>query len=260
MKEHSVIERDPHLLAHLAPRDLEARGIDTAILPIGATEYHGNHLPYSTDTIMAEGLALRLARELDTAVVLPPLDYGTSLHLMAWPWSLSLRPETLFAVVIDIAESLLAHGVTKLLVVSTHDGNPAPVENAAREINDRHGMAIALLRGWQGMARSLLADRWEIDEDHGGRSEMSVVLHLAPALARQEDAIDVPNQQMDHPIRVFGSFDRVVPHGYSGKPSQGSAAEGEAILDAIAGHVAPFLRQLAAENWQNGAWMSGISR
>jgi creatinine amidohydrolase/Fe(II)-dependent formamide hydrolase-like protein len=89
---------------------------------------------------------------------------------------------------------------------------------------------------------------------------MSVVLHLAPALARQQDAIDVPNQQMDHPVRVFGSFDRVVPHGYSGTPSQGSAAEGAAILDAIATHVAPFLRQLATENWQNGAWMSGITR
>lgn len=255
-----MTERNPYLLAHLAPRDLEERGIDTAILPIGATEHHGNHLPYSTDTIMAEGLALRLARELETAVVLPPLDYGMSLHLMAWPWSLSLRPETLFAIVVDIAESLLAHGITRLLVISTHDGNPAPIENAAREINDRHGMAIALLRGWQELAKSRLAGTWEIDEDHGGRSEMSVVLHLAPALARPEDAIDVPNQKMDHPIRVFGSFDRVVPHGYSGKPSQGSATEGEAILDAIAAHVGPFLRQLSSENWQNGAWMSGITR
>jgi creatinine amidohydrolase len=254
-----VTDRNPYLLAHLAPHDLMERGIDTAILPIGATEYHGNHLPYSTDTIMAEGLSLRLAKELETAVVLPPISYGMSLHLMAWPWTLSLRPETLFAVVVDIAESLLSQGITKLLVVSTHDGNPAPIENAAREINDRHGMAIALMRGWQGMAKSLLAGRYDIDEDHGGQSEMSVVLHLAPALARQEEAVDVPNQQMDHPIRVFGSFDRVVPHGYSGKPSRGTADEGEAILDAIAAHVGPFLRQLSAENWQNGAWMSGIS-
>ncbi|HET7056792.1 MAG TPA: creatininase family protein [Thermomicrobiales bacterium] len=255
-----MTDRNPYLLAHLAPHDLMERGIDTAILPVGATEYHGNHLPYSTDTIMAEGLSLRLAKELETAVVLPPIAYGMSLHLMAWPWTLSLRPETLFAVVVDIAESLLSQGITKLLVVSTHDGNPAPIENAAREINDRHGMAIALFRGWQGTAKSLLAGQYDIDEDHGGQSEMSVILYLAPALARQEEAVDVPNQQMDHPIRVFGSFDRVVPHGYSGTPSRGTAEEGEAILDAIAAHVYPFLRQLSAENWQNGAWMSGISR
>jgi creatinine amidohydrolase/Fe(II)-dependent formamide hydrolase-like protein len=105
----------------------------------------------------------------------------------------------------------------------------------------------------------LLANDLDIDEDHGGQSEMSIVLQLAPALARLEDAVDVPNQRMDHLLRVFGSFDRVVPHGYSGRPSQGTAAEGEIVLDAIAAHVGPFLRQLAAEGWQNGAWMSGIT-
>lgn len=256
----SMTDRNPLLLAHLNPADLEERGIDTAILPIGATEFHGNHLPFSTDTIMAEGLALRLAAELETAVVLPPLDYGMSLHLMAWPWTISLRPETLTGVVIDIAESLLGHGITRLLVVSTHDGNPGPVENAARELNDRHGIAVALFRGWQGLAKRLLAGQWDIDEDHAGQSEMSIVLHLAPALARPELAIDVPNQQMDHDVRVFGSFDRVVPHGFSGSPSKGTPEEGEAIMDALAGQIGPFLRELAANNWQNGSWMSGIER
>ena len=86
------------------------------------------------------------------------------------------------------------------------------------------------------------------------------MLHLAQALARQDAAVDIPNQRMDHPIRVFGSFDRVVPHGYSGTPSHGTAAEGEAILEAIAVHVGPFLRELDANNWQNGSWMSGIER
>ena len=255
----TTTERDPLLLAHLTPRDLEERGIDTAVLPVGATEHHGDHLPYSTDTIMAEALSRRLAVELETAVVLPPLHYGMSLHLMAWPWTLSVRPETLTSTVIDIAESLLQHGLTRLLVVSTHDGNPPPIENAARELNDRHGMVVATFSGWQGSARRLLTGQHDIDLDHGGQSEMSIVLHAAPALARQDRAVDVPNQRMDHPVRIFGSFDRVVPHGYSGPPSKGSAAEGAAILDALAAHVGPFLRELAAHNWQNGPWMSGIS-
>ncbi|HRA49201.1 MAG TPA: creatininase family protein, partial [Thermomicrobiales bacterium] len=147
--------RNELLLTDCNPRELEERGIDTAILPIGATEYHGNHLPYGTDSIMAEGLSLRLAAEMGHTVVLPPLAYGMSLHLLAWPWSLSLRPDTLQTVIIDIAESLLAHGITRLLVVSTHDGNPAPIENAARELNDRHGMTVAMVRGWQETAARL---------------------------------------------------------------------------------------------------------
>lgn len=63
---------------------------------------------------------------------------------------------------------------------------------------------------------------------------------------------------MDEPVRVFSSFDGVVPHGYSGPPSAISAAEGEAILDAVAAHVSPFRRDLTANGWRNGSWMSGI--
>ncbi len=253
-----TLASDVRHLALLTPRELELGEFDTAILPIGATEYHGAHLPYCTDSLMAEALAIRFAEELRTALVLPTLAYGMSSHLLAWPWTLTLSPDTLKAVVIDIAESLLHHGITRLLVVSAHDGNPPPVENAARDLNRRHGMAVALFAGWQGLARRLLAGRFEIDQDHGGQSEMSIVLHLAPGLAHPDRAVDLPNQRMDHVVRVFGSFDNVVPHGYSGKPARATAAEGEAILDAIAAEVGPFLRELAGNGWTNGAWMSGI--
>jgi creatinine amidohydrolase len=245
-------------LANLTSKEIREGAFDTAILPIGATEYHGDHLPYSTDTLTAEALAVRFARELGTALVLPPLAYGMSLHLLAWPWTMSLRPQTLSEVVIDIGESLLAHAIVRLLVVSAHDGNPAPVEQAARELSDRHGMTVALFAGWQSLSRRLLAGTFEIDLDHGGQSEMSMILHLAPDLARPDRAADRPHQRMDHVVRVLGPFDRVVPHGYSGQPSRGTAAEGADIIDAVAAHVGPFLRELAASGWRNGSWMSGI--
>jgi creatinine amidohydrolase len=247
-------------LERLTPKEIREGNFDTAVLPVGATEYHGDHLPYCTDTLMATALAERFAAELGTALVLPPVAYGMSLHLMAWPWTMSIRPETLTAIVVDVAESLLAHGITRLLVVPAHDGNPGPIETAAREINDRHGMTIAIFSGWQSLARRLLAGRYDIDLDHGGSSEMSVVLHTAPELAHQERAVDVPNQFFDHPVRVLGPFSNVVPHGYSGQPSRGSAEEGAAIIDAIAAEVGPFLRELAANGWVNGSWMSGITK
>lgn len=248
-------------LADLTPKEVMQGGFDTAVLPIGATEYHGNHLPYSTDTLMATALAERLAREIGTALVLPPLSYGMSFHLMAWPWTLSVRPQTLTQIVIDIGESLRRHGIDRLLVVSTHDGNPAPVEVAARELFDRHGITVALFAGWQSLSRRLLeGSEFTIDLDHGGQSEMSIVLYLRPDLAHQERAVDLPNERSGHPIRVLGGFDADAPHGYSGPPSKGSAAEGKAILDALAAHVGPFLRDLAANGWRNGSWLSGISR
>jgi creatinine amidohydrolase len=256
----SAATADPIFLANLTPKEIREGGFDTAVLAVGATEYHGDHLPFCTDTLMAEALAVRFAREMETALVLPSLAYGMSLHLIAWPWTMSLRPQTLTDVVIDVGESLLAHGLTRLLVVSAHDGNPAPIELAGRELSDRHGMTVALFAGWQSLSRRLLAGTFDVDLDHGGQSEMSIVLHLRPELAHPERAGDVPNQRMDHVVRVFGPFDRVVPHGYSGQPSRATAAEGAAILDAIAAHVGPFLRELAANGWQNGSWMSGIEK
>jgi len=245
-------------LAELTPVELKAGGYDTAVLPVGATEFHGNHLPFSTDTIAADTLAHRFAWELGTAVVLPPMAYGMSLHMLNWPWSLSLRPETLTNVIIDIGESLLKNEITRLLVVTAHDGNPPCAENAARELNDRHGMVVAVFSGWQGMAQRLLAGQREIDEDHAGQSEMSMTLYAAPELAHPERAVDLPIQNATEPVNVRGPFSNVVPHGYSGAPSKGSAEEGEAVVDAIAAVAGPFLRNLAANGWTNGAWMSGI--
>jgi creatinine amidohydrolase len=138
--------------------------------------------------------------------------------------------------ILDIGESLLRHGITRLLVVSAHDGNPAPIENAARELADRHGIAVALFSGWQAMSRQLLSDKGVIvDLDHGGGAEMSVVLHVRPELAHPERAVDLPHQRSGHPIRLFGSFADVSAHGYTGPPSSGSAEEGEAVPAGVGG-------------------------
>lgn len=246
-------------LADLTAKEIRDGGFDAAVLPVAATEYHGDHLPYSADTITATAIAERFAQELGTALALPAVPYGVSMHHAMFPWTLSIAPQTLTQVVFDIGESLVRHGVERLLIVSAHDGNPAPIENAARALADRHGIAVALFSGWQGMARQLLAGtEFDVDLDHGGSSEMSMVLHLRPELAHPERAVDLPHQQMGHPVRLFGSFADVSPSGYSGSPSRGRAEEGAAILEALAGHVGPFLRELAANGWRNGPWMSGI--
>lgn len=246
-------------LADLTSKEIREAGFDAAVLPIAATEYHGDHLPFSADTIMATALAERFAREIGTALVLPAIPYGVSLHHIMFPWTISVRPQTLTQIVIDVGESLLRHGITRLLVVSAHDGNPAPIENAARELADQHGIAVALFTGWQVMARQLLAGSgYEVDLDHGGGAEMSAVLHLRPDLAHPDRAVDLPHQRSGHPVRLFGSFEGVSTAGYTGPPSTGSAEEGAAILDALAAHVGPFLRDLAANDWRTGSWMSGV--
>ena len=245
------------LLAEMTARAVREGGYDKAVLAVGATEYHGDHLPYSADTITAEALARRFAADLGGMLVLPPLAYGVSTHHLAFPWTLSLRPETLTATVIDIAESLLRHDIRKLLVVTAHDGNPAPVEVACRTLHDRHGLHVALFSGWQGRSRALLAGQGRpIDFDHAGGSEMSLVLYAAPGLARPGASPDLPGEPDAGPVRVFGGYDELAPAGYTGAPSEGSAEEGAAIVAALAGVVVPYLRRLDANGWRPGAWMN----
>ncbi|MDQ3547873.1 MAG: creatininase family protein [Chloroflexota bacterium] len=233
-------------------------GFDKAILPIGATEYHGPAFPYGTDSVTAETIAESFARELGGTLVLPTLAYGVSHHHLAWPWTLSLRPDTLALVVRDIAESLLRHGVQKLLIVSAHDGNPPAATVAARVLSQEHDMSVAIFSGWQGKARASLAGERDIDEDHAGQSELSMVLYAAPATARMDLATHQPNQFMDHPVDLIGGFEGTVPLGYSGNAAAATPEEGEAIVTALAGLVVPFLRELDSRGWKRGTWMSRI--
>jgi creatinine amidohydrolase/Fe(II)-dependent formamide hydrolase-like protein len=87
---------------------------------------------------------------------------------------------------------------------------------------------------------------------------MSMVLYAAPETARLDLATHEPNQGMDHPVDLIGDFKGTVPKGYSGNAAGGTAEEGEAIVAALTGLVVPFLRDLDANGWQRGGWMSGI--
>jgi creatinine amidohydrolase len=247
-------------LERLTGRAVQDGGFDKAFLPIGATEYHGPAFPYGTDTITAETIAEAFARELGGALVLPAIDYGVSHHHLAWPWTISLRPDTLALVVRDVAESLLQHGIRKLLVVSAHDGNPPAATVAARILSQQHDMSVAIFSGWQGKARAALAGERDIDLDHAGQSEMSLVLYAAPETARRDLATHEPNQRMDQPVDLIGSFQGTVPKGYSGNAAAGSPEEGAAIVMALTALVVPFLRELDANGWCRGGWMSGIER
>jgi len=233
-------------LAKLTAAAVEAGGYDKAILPVGATESHGAHLPMGTDTIAALAIATRFAEELGHTVVLPELQYGVSFHHSAFPWAISFEPETLTAAVFDIMSSLIRQGIRKLLVVSAHDGNPAAVESACRSVLSRHGVAVALFSAWQTKARSVLGT----DLDHGGRSETSLVLFSDPGTVDLSRAVDLSSEPEAQPVQVFRMYDRISRHGYAGRPSDGSADEGKRILDALAAIAIPALRRLDAEHWK----------
>jgi creatinine amidohydrolase len=229
--------------------------IDKAILPLGACEYHGAHLPYGTDTIAAETFATAIARELGNTVALPAVPYGVSYHHLHWRWTISLSPETLISIIRDVGHSLAQHDIRKLVLLSTHDSNPQPAHAAARLLSHEYGITSAICAGWQRRARVLLAGEWDIDPDHGGQSEMSIVLYGAPGVAKLDRAKNLPGLTPDMPVELIGKFSDDRPDGFSGNAAHGTAEEGEAVDRALTDDVVPFLRKLDEHGWQRGTWI-----
>src|SRR6476659_6862476 len=124
-----------------AARLLAAPGV--AVLATGSVEQHGGHLPLGTDTFAALSVAERVAERLDTVVAsLGPV--GVAHYHLSWPGTLSLRPATLAAVLVDVCGGLGAAGARRLLVVNWHEGNSATLRLGADQAQQQHGVQVVI--------------------------------------------------------------------------------------------------------------------
>jgi creatinine amidohydrolase len=167
-------------------RDALARGRDRVIVPFGACEEHGSHLPLNTDTVLGDRLGQLLAEQID-ALCAPTVPIGCSEHHMSRAGTLSLHPDTLTLIVDDLVRSLARHGFRTIVLLPTHAGNAAPLASAARALGPRTGVRIvavvdtgalagALHRAGQGSGSALAAAI-----AHAGEVETSLLLAVAPA-------------------------------------------------------------------------------
>ena len=161
-----------------------------AILPLGATEQHGPHLPQNTDTILAEALAFRVA-EQSTGLVLPPLPIGYSWVWRDYPGSLTFSFDTFRAVIKDIARGLDRNGCRALLIITAHGANPQPLKYTIRELADE--IEIKILRVFYPNLGDILADAespmWQPMNFHAEEFETSLMLYLRPDLVRMDRAV-----------------------------------------------------------------------
>ena len=228
------------------------------LLPIGAVEQHGPHLPLDTDANAVTEIAERAARLLDApkALVLPPIWWGLSPYWLPFPGTLSLRPETILALVSDLGASVARHGFTRMVIVNGHGGNAGLVAVAATQLAD-HSIRAAALSYWDLLRADLPTltpgDGGHIG--HAGQTETSIQLALqadrvAHHLVTAEQCADLADRATA-PFAGVGYRPpdpaREAPHGVYGAAPAARADLGERIVELAAERLAAFVRHVAAE-------------
>lgn len=242
-------------LSRLTGRKFKSGCFDKAVLAVGSTEYHGNHLPYGTDTLVSEHLAELVAEQVGDFLVLPPIHYGMSMHYSSFPVAVSISTGTLILVLREVFESLLKHGLLRLLIINGHDGNVAAIEAASREFRVEHPeMKIAVLEAWWETAVELLPKgTFEVwgGLGHGGEGETSMMLAIQPELVEMEWARGVVPELPEH-VRVKWRFDELTPYGVTGDPSRATVEKGELMRDALVKLLVSFVHEMDNRNWLVG--------
>jgi len=239
-------------LARLTGFGYKTGGFDKAVLAVGSTEYHGDHLPYGTDSMVATHLTEAVAERVEGLLVLPPLPFGMSLHYASFPVAISLTTETLVRVLKEVFGSLLKHGIRKLLIVNGHDGNIAAIETASREFRvDHPEMRIAVLEAWWVTAGELLpSDAFEVwgGLGHAGEGETSMMLAIEPELVDMERAEGVVPDLPQH-VELKWTFDELTPYGVTGDPTKATVEKGELMRDALVELLVSFVEKMDEKDW-----------
>lgn len=178
-------------LGYMTLREAEAQlpGA-TVLVPFGAQEAHGPHLPLGADILVAEEVAVRAARQTQSLVA-PAVPYGYAPSFRGFAGNVSTRPEITQLLAEDIIAELAASGATHFVLVDNHAGNDPPLEVAARRMQDRFGVAVAHFYPWKVMLTwgpELFGDRWTVVFGHGAEPNTSVMLYLTPENVRMADA------------------------------------------------------------------------
>lgn len=205
----------------------------TVLVPLGATEGHGPHLPLGTDTLVAVAWAERLSARIDGSVVAPPLPYGSSGEHQDFAGTLSIGAEALEHVLVELVQSASVT-FSSVVLVSGHAGNDEVLCRTAKRMR------------YEGHRVAYLVPRVSGDA-HAGRTETSLILHLRPALVdttkaepgRTEPLADLMDDLRSDGVRA------VSPNGVLGDPTGATATEGERIMtDLVAYGLAAIARQL----------------
>ncbi len=252
---HRKPARGSFLLAELTwPEARERfRECDTALLPAGAIEQHGHHLPLDTDAWDADYLCREVAARCGDPkpLVLPLIPYGVSYHHADFPGTLSVSPETLSRLVYEIGIHAARHGIKKLVIVNGHGGNAPTLQFAAQMIN-RDAHIFTCVDSGETSDHDIAEITETANDVHAGEVETSTSIAARPELVDMARARKyVPrfsSQYLDfsskRSVDWYAYTGRISRTGVLGDPTKASAEKGERIWELMIRHLVAFVDTL----------------
>ncbi len=215
-------------------------GRDMIVVPFGAVEQHGPHLPLGTDAIFGDELGRAVAERLG-AFLAPSVRVGCSSHHMAFAGTITVSEGTFHDLVGDIVHALAAHGFKRVVLLPTHGGNFRPLGDAVTKLGAVDGVKIVTFPDVGLLLNAILPVAAQMGFTpaeggvHAGEWETSMMLALRPELVRMERA--EPGYTGDLMSGVQRFFDEgvqaVADNGVFGDPRHASAAAGEKYIEAL---------------------------
>jgi creatinine amidohydrolase len=237
---------------------LARSGKALVILPVGVVEEHGAHLPLGLDSFAAEVYSESAAAHLEESgyevVIAPTINYGVARAAIDFPGTLSLEPETLKSLIVDIGRSLARHGLTRMVILNGHrdlshmkaldDARTLLVEGNIAQVlcvgfaSDRAVTAACYREGVRELSRSV---RPEL-EGHGGKWETSLALHAFPGTVKRE-IIEQLDPNFDYDVDAFQRETKdygtlTGGRGYFGSPQSASPETGRKIVEIRGRNIA----------------------
>lgn len=198
------------------------------LLPIGATEAHGGHLPLCTDSVQPEYVADQVA-ELIGGLVAPPIRYAHHSSTKNMPGTISISFLTTMYLVRDVLDSLINNGADKIVIVSGHAGSSHlnALRQGCAEIAEKRAVKIMLLSDYD------LVDEYPLDQrgdGHGGKVETSRVMHICPDLAHTAPC---RGDYVSCGYLIVADPERCMPLGYVGDAHEATAELGKQINEFV---------------------------
>jgi creatinine amidohydrolase len=228
-------------------------GFTTVVIGIGSTEQHGPHLPTHTDAIIGNLLAYKIAKKLGNALQAQTIRIGCSYHHLAFPGTISLKTETLKAILFDYVESLSKSGFKTIILIPSHGGNFVPTEEAINELRPKYpGLKII---GFTDQIRFMIS-LWRVAKKssisveeaggHAGEIETSQMLAISEnqvAKDRFEPGYVEPVRPETNKILFEKGMSALSKIGVLGDPTKANAERGEVYMESLADYIVKKIKK-----------------